>query len=397
MAENDITTLEADASLGHVLRRGLVLIGQYVRLHPGPFAIATTSATLFAAATVASSVVLGRVTDRVITPAFAPGGEAKGGTVVAAMAVIVGVTSLRAVGIVGRRFFAGMFVARTQATLRRRVVAKYQELPLAYHRATPTGELLAHAEADVNAATDLLHPLPYSIAVLMIVVISTVALVATDWVLAIVGLLLIPLLAVLNVLFTRRLEPIASRAQQLVGEVSNVAHESFDGALVVKTLGLEDHEVGRFSVEADRLRAQRIAMGRIRSQFGPAVDVLPGLATIALLALGSWRLSTGAVTTGVIVQFASLFSLLTAPLRMISFMLFEFPRSLVGYAVGERGARDPRCPRAGHPPSGAAERTAGRAGPRRLVPLRRGAGARRALPRCPGRVHRRGRRRNWRR
>lgn len=328
----DISTLDPDASVGRVVRRGLVLIGKYVRLHPGPFSVAAAGASLFAATTVGSSVVLGRVTDRVITPAFAERGSVGGGTVVAAMVVIVGVTLLRGLGIVGRRFFAGMFVARTQATLRNEVVTKYQQLPLAYHRATPTGELLAHAEADVDAATDLLHPLPYSVAVLLIIVISTVALVLTDWVLAIVGLVLIPVLSVLNVLFTRRLEPIARRAQEQVGQVSNVAHESFDGALVVKTLGLEEHEIARFSVEADRLRTQRIEMGRIRSQFGPAVDVLPGVATIALLALGAWRLSTGAVTTGVIVQFASLFSLLAAPLRMISFMLFEFPRSLVGYA-----------------------------------------------------------------
>ena len=79
------------------------------------------------------------------------------------------------------------------------MIEKYQQLPLAYHRSTPTGELLAHAEADVDASTDLLHPLPYSAAVLLIIVIATVALVVTDWVLAIVGLALIPALALLNV------------------------------------------------------------------------------------------------------------------------------------------------------------------------------------------------------
>ena len=333
----DIQATDADGAMGKVLRRGLTLIGTYVRVHPLPFALAVTGAAIYAAMTVGTSVVLGKLTDRVITPAFrdglAPGAHGvKGGTVVAAMIVILCIALLRGLGIVGRRFFAGMFVGRTQATLRNRVVEKYQQLPLAYHRATPTGELLAHAEADVDAATDLLHPLPYSTAVILIIVIATVALVLTDWVLAIVGLALMPILAVLNMAFTRQLEPLARRAQDQVGEVSNVAHESFDGALVVKTLGLEEHEIRRFDVQADDLRNQRILMGKVRSTFGPAVDALPNLATIALLALGAWRLSTGAVTTGVLVQFASLFSLLTAPLRVISYLLFDFPRSLVGYS-----------------------------------------------------------------
>lgn len=337
METTDIREDDADASMGRVLARGLALIGVYVRLHPLPFTLAVSGAALYAATTVATSVVFGRITDRVVTPAFAGSGSGAdrgiaGATVVTAMLVILGVALLRGIGIVGRRFFAGMFVARTQATLRNRVIEKYQQLPLAYHRGNPTGELLAHAEADVDAATDLLHPLPYGTAVILIILISTVALVATDPVLAIVGLTLMPVLAVLNMRFTRRLEPLARSAQDQVGHVSNVAHESFDGALVVKTLGLEAHEARRFDRAADALRVQRIGMGRVRSIYGPAVDALPGLATVALLALGAWRYSTGAVTTGVLVQFASLFSLLTAPLRVISYLLFDFPRSLVGYA-----------------------------------------------------------------
>ncbi len=329
---SDIRASDADAPVGKIVSRGVALVASYVRMHPAPFVVAVTSAAVYAATTVGTSVVFGRITDTVITPAF-DGPERIGGrTVIAAMAAIVGVALLRGLGIVGRRYFAGMFVGRTQATLRTRVAEKYQELPLAYHRSTPTGELLAHAEADVDAATDLLHPLPYSTAVILIIVIAVVALLLTDWVLAIVGLALIPALAVLNVVFTRRLEPLARRAQEQVGEVSNVAHESFDGALVVKTLGLEGREAERLAGEADELRRQRLAMGRIRSNFDPAVDSLPSLATVALFALGAWRISSGAITVGVLVQFATLFALLTAPLRVISYLLFDFPRSLVGHA-----------------------------------------------------------------
>jgi ABC-type multidrug transport system fused ATPase/permease subunit len=43
----------------------------------------------------------------------------------------------------------------------------------------------------------------------------------------------------------------------------------------------------------------------------------------------------------VLVQFASLFSLLTAPLRVISYLLFDFPRSLVGYTRVRRVLDEP--------------------------------------------------------
>ena len=118
METTDSKASDADAPAGRILRRGLTLIGSYIKVHPLPFSLAVSCAALYAAMTVGTSVVLGRVTDRVITPAFEAGNSVDGSTVVVAMVVVLAVAVLRGIGIVGRRFFAGMFVARTQATLR---------------------------------------------------------------------------------------------------------------------------------------------------------------------------------------------------------------------------------------------------------------------------------------
>src|SRR5437867_1241583 len=178
-----------------VFWRGIRVIGSYIAMHPWPFTIAVLGAAVFAATTVGSTIVLGRVTDTVIIPAFANGvttGHLVGG-VVAIMAVAV----VRAAGIVTRRYFAGMTGGRVQATLRSRIVDRYQALPLAYHRARPTGELLAHVHADVEAATDVLHPLPYSTAVVLLVLFAAISLILTDPFLAAIGCSILPGLALL--------------------------------------------------------------------------------------------------------------------------------------------------------------------------------------------------------
>ena len=51
--------------------RGVRLVVSYIRMHPRPFAIAVTGAFLFAIGSVAVTVALGWVTDRVLRPAFA--------------------------------------------------------------------------------------------------------------------------------------------------------------------------------------------------------------------------------------------------------------------------------------------------------------------------------------
>ena len=70
--------------------------------------------------------------------------------------------------------------------------------------------------------------------------IAAVAMLLNDVVLALVAFVIFPLVFVINLAYQRRLSPLAMRAQRLRAEVSEVAHESFDGALVVKTLGREE-------------------------------------------------------------------------------------------------------------------------------------------------------------
>jgi len=319
-----------------VFMRGLRIIWSYIRTHPGPFTIAVSGAAVYALMTVGSTIVLGRVTDRVLRPAFDParirhfGHGVSAGTVAVAAAAVAAVGAVKAAGIVTRRFFAGMTGYRTQRTLRLRVVDRYQELPLAYHRSHPTGELLAHAEADVIAATEVINPLPWSTAVVLLILFAVIALVLTDPFLAVIGLTILPGLTILNRYYTRRVEGPAKRAQERIGDVSAVAHESIDGALVVKTLGRERAEVARLAERAERLREERVAVGWLRATFEPGFEAIPSLGIVLLLAVGSWRVSTHAITIGILVQFVALFQVLAFPMRLIGFVLGDVPRAVVG-------------------------------------------------------------------
>ncbi|HEX6329878.1 MAG TPA: ABC transporter ATP-binding protein [Actinomycetota bacterium] len=310
--------------------RGFRLIVSYVRTHPRPFTIAVAAAFLFAVASVAITVALGRVTDRVLRPAFTPEGV-PASTVWLGVAVVIGIAALRALGIGVRRYFSGVAGAAVAATLRDRVSDRYRDLSLSYHRTQPTGELLAHMEADVEAAIDVLYPIPFAIGVSMLVVFALVSLVFTDPFLTLVGLLIIPVLGLINRSFARRMQGPARRAQEHIGRVSAVAHESVDGALVVKTLGREGAEVARLRERAEALRDERIQAGYIRAGFEPALEALPVLATIVVIAVGAWRLSTGDVTLGTLVQVVTLFGLLAWPMRFVGWILSLLPRAVVGH------------------------------------------------------------------
>ena len=243
----------------------------------------------------------------------------------------MGLTALRALGIGIRRYYSGVTGAAVAATLRERVSDRYRDLALSYHRSRPTGELLAHMEADVEAAIEVLYPIPFAIGVIFLVLFALVSLVATDPFLTLIGLLTVPALGLMNRSFALQMQGPARRVQERIGDVSAVAHESIDGALVVKTLGRERAEVGRFREKAEQLRTERVAAGYIRAWFEEALEALPNLAVILMLAIGAWRVSTGDITLGTLVQVVTLFGLLAWPMRFVGWILSELPRAVVGH------------------------------------------------------------------
>ena len=315
---------------GSATRRGFAVLRVAIHEEPRIFALSVLASILYGGMTVADGWALGRVTDRVIRPAFERG-DTTTGALLSIVALFCGIAVLRAIGVVGRRVLAGVMQYRLQATYRQRVTRQYLRLPLEWHHRNPTGQLLSNANSDVESVWFPIAPLPMAVGVIAMLVFATGAMFAADWLLALVGCAVFPLVFVVNVFFQRYLQPLATRAQELRAVVSEVAHESFDGALVVKTLGREAAETERFTVPTNQLRDANIAVNRARGLFDPVIDGLPRVGVLAVLLVGVARVRSGAAAPGDVVQVAFLFTLIGFPIRALGWVLGELPRSVVGW------------------------------------------------------------------
>jgi ABC-type multidrug transport system fused ATPase/permease subunit len=334
---------------------GFRILGVAIRREPLVFTLATVGAALFGVLTVADAWVLGWSTDHVLIPAFETG-EIATSLLVWVVALFVGVAILRAIGIVARRLGGGVMYYRMQSHTRRAVTRQYLRLPMAWHQKYPTGQLLSNAYSDVEAAWAPIMPLPMALGTVVMMVIAVVQMLLADVVMALVGLLVFPLVIAANIVYQRYSSPLMTKAQVLRAEVSSIAHESFDGAMVVKTLGRETEETTRFRLKAEELRDVNIKAGRIRAAFDPILASLPNLGVLVVLAIGVARVRAGSTEPGDLVTIAYLLTIVSFPIRAIGWLLGEFPRSVVGYhraksvldatgAMTYGGSRLPRGPR----------------------------------------------------
>ena len=306
------------------------MLGVAIRREPGVFTISTIGAVLFGALTVADAWVLGWAADHVVLPAFKTG-VTKTGSLITVTALFVGVALLRGLSIIARRWGAGVMQYRMQAHDRRAVTRQYLRLPVAWHQQHPTGQLLSNANSDVEAAWAPIAPLPMAVGTLAMMVIAVVQMVLTDVVLAAVGLLVFPLVIVSNLVYQRFQSPLVTRVQALRAELSEIAHESFDGALVVKSLGRESEETERFGAKARTLRDASIRSGVVRAVFDPVLEALPSLGVLCVLLVGVLQVQAGHTQSGDVVSISYLLMVVAFPIRSLGWLLGEFPRSVVGF------------------------------------------------------------------
>jgi ABC-type multidrug transport system fused ATPase/permease subunit len=313
-----------------VLAKGARLLAQAIRDEPRLFAVAVGGASLAALLIVGSAYVVGSVVAGVVVPALETH-RVDGVALALAAAALFVLSALKVIGIVCRRLGSAYMQIRLQATYRRRVTRRYLELPPAWHHRHTTGALLSNAGSDVDAAWEPAAILAYALATVVMLVAALGALLLTDWVIALVGVAVFPLLFGVYARFSRQVAARHARVQQLRAEVSSIAHESFDGATVVKAMGREAYETTRFTAKADELRDALIAIGRIRGIYDPIVDALPSVGTLAVLVVGVWRLRAGAIGVSELVTAAFLFALLDLPARAIGWLLSGLPRAVAGW------------------------------------------------------------------
>jgi ABC-type multidrug transport system fused ATPase/permease subunit len=211
------------------------------------------------------------------------------------------------------------------------VVERYAEQPVVWHRRHATGDLVARAGVDVEAAVAVLAPLPYGSSVLLMLLISAVGMTILDPALGAVAVVVLPVLVVMNVGYQNRVDRHFSLAQDEMGKLSEAALESFEGVTVVKAFGAEDRETVRLAEITGRLRDARVRAMRARATFEMMLDTVPSVANLVLLVVGAVRVRDGHITVGDLAASMYLFTLLVVPLRLIGYVFSELPHSYAGW------------------------------------------------------------------
>ncbi len=216
-----------------------------------------------------------------------------------------------------RRWYAFRESRLTETRLRERLFAHILGLHVAYHDHVQTGQLMSRASSDLMQIQGFVVMIPLTISNLAMVAAIIVILVVQQPLLAIIALAPLPALNVLATRFSRRIHPAVLAVQQEQAQLATVVEEAVSGVRVIKGFGAEKVTADRLRKEADDIRTVSLQAARVRSAFLPAIDLLPNLGLLAVLAIGGHRVLAGDMSPGQMLEFMQYIGLLIFPMRNI--------------------------------------------------------------------------------
>ncbi|HEY8045498.1 MAG TPA: ABC transporter ATP-binding protein [Streptosporangiaceae bacterium] len=221
-------------------------------------------------------------------------------------------------GLYLRRYRGGQVSLDVQHDLRTEMMGALSRLDGRRQDGLHTGQIVSRSISDLSMVQALLSMIPMLLGNAVLFLASLAIMLVLSPMLTVIALAVGPALWLISVASRRTLFPASWDAQQQAAAVAGVVDGAVTGVRVVKGFGQEDQETGRLERASRLLYASRVRAVRLMARYNPALQAVPALGQVGVLALGGWLAIRGSITLGTFVAFSSYLIQLVGPVRALA-------------------------------------------------------------------------------
>jgi len=218
--------------------------------------------------------------------------------------------------------------------LRSALFAKVQRLPIAFFTRTPTGSITSRLNTDViGAQTAVTSTLGSVVSNVVVLVTTLTAMIALEWRLTLLTLVVLPLFVVPARRVGKRLQDISREQMGYNAAMNTQMTERFNvsGAMLVKLFGSGDRERASFERRAAGVRDTGIRSAMYGRVFFVALGLVGAIGTAAIYGVGALMVVDGDITAGTLVALAALVTRVYQPLTGLTNARVDLMTSMVSF------------------------------------------------------------------
>lgn len=296
-------------------RPNLMRFLPYLRAFRGEFALSFALAPVGVGLSVAIPLLLGAVVD----------GPIRGGSLSGVLwfsLALLAVGALEAFVSFVRRWIMVRATSHIEADIRLDLFDQLQRLPMGFHKAWESGQLLSRMMNDLGL---LRRFMSFGLVLLLTnalhIVVVVAIMVATLWHVGLAVLIAVIPVVVATFALLGRFGTISRRVQDETGDVASSAEEALHGIRVIRAFGRSAHVFAGFDERARRLSRSGVARMDLAAVLWTLLEVFPAVLLVVVLFGVGFGVSAGALTLGGAVTFVTLLLSLAWPVGSLGFLL----------------------------------------------------------------------------
>ena len=212
------------------------------------------------------------------------------------------------------------------AQLRNQVFSKVQSFSAAEMDRFGTASLVTRSTSDItNVQNFLTLLLRIGLLAPMMAVAGLVFSAATGGRVSSVLLVAIPVLLVALTIIMVLASLYSISLRKKLDQINRLFLESLEGVRVIRAFNKQKAESGRFGEANSDYAVTAMAAGRITSLLMPAISVIFGVTTAAVLGMGAYYVNIGAMEVGSLVANSQYISMVLTSVMMLSLVIMMFP------------------------------------------------------------------------
>ena len=230
------------------------------------------------------------------------------------IALFLGLVVIQGLCSMGHSYLTASVSQHIVADFRRHLFAHLQTLSVGFFARRRTGELLSRLMNDVTVIQSVVTETPIDAAKQLVTFVGGIGfLLAMNWRLCLLILVLLPLLVFVAKLFGRRLKSLSTSIQDQTAALSTLIEEVIAGIRVVKSFVQTTREEARFSAQVEQSLSLTLRRAGIMAVFIPVISLLTFSAAAAVLWYGGRQVIDGAVSPGELFAFVLFAGILIGP------------------------------------------------------------------------------------
>lgn len=215
-------------------------------------------------------------------------------------------------------------------TLRLDLYKHLQELSLTFYESRETGEIMSRVVNDTESVEDfVVHTVENFLSSILILVGVAVILFWSNWRLASLTLIPIPLIGLAIYLFAGRFHQLFKAVREKTADINSYLQERISGVRIVKTFAAENYERTQFNIKAEEYYEARMKAIVSFSAFRPLIAFLGASGTVLVMYFGGAMALQQRLTAGQLVEFVMYLGFFYAPVQQLGFLIgHQLPRGL---------------------------------------------------------------------